>query len=394
MGLPKKYTLKNICSITKQKAAVYVPRQENHAPLMSLRLLYHILGRKETGVGMVNSGNLTNKELVIQSIITAMSTILETVQLQALDNVLRTKLHGLRVEEESTELSTWTDDNDYMIRIFCANKKLEGCKESSLAQYRLSVRQLFDFINKNYREITKDDIKYFLAARSLNVSQNTLVNTKRNLSSFFTFLHDEGYITMHPVKTIKGMKPLDTENIHLTLEEEVAVRDVEKTIRDEALTDFLFSTGVRVGEAAAMNISDVNFTAGTVTFRGEKSDRIRTVVLDARAKLHLIMYLESRKDSNPALFVTDRTYHGIPRRLGKSAIEDITKAIGVRAGLDKALTVHVFRRTFATRMADKGCPLETLQELMGHRSPETTKRYIARSQKRIHREAARYMEVA
>ena len=173
---------------------MHVPRQENHAPLMSLRLLYHILGRKETGVGMVNSGNLTNKELVIQSIITAMSTILETVQLQALDNVLRTKLHGLRVEEESTELSTWTDDNDYMIRIFCANKKLEGCKESSLAQYRLSVRQLFDFLNKNYREITKDDIKYFLAARSLNVSQNTLVNTKRNLSSFFTFFINTNFI--------------------------------------------------------------------------------------------------------------------------------------------------------------------------------------------------------
>ena len=74
--------------------------------------------------------------------------------------------------------------------------------------------------------------------------------------------------------------------------------------------------------------------------------------------------------------------------------QNLTKEIGNKAGLDKTLTVHVFRRTFATRMTDKGCPLETLQELMGHRSPETTKRYIAKSQRRIQKEASRYLEVA
>lgn len=373
---------------------VHIPRQENYAPETLLGLLYHVPGRKGIGIGMENAGNLTNKEIVIQSIITAMAAILETVQLQKLDNILRTKLHGLKIEEETTELSTWSDDNDYIVQVFCANKKLEGCKNSSIEQYKLSIRQLFEFTNKNYREITKDDIKYFLAVRSMSVKQNTIVNTKRNLSSFFTFLHDEGYILKHPVKTIKGMKPFETENIHLSMEEEVSVRDVEKSVKEEALVDFLFSTGVRVGEAAAMNINDVNFTAGTVTFRGEKSDRIRTVVLDARAKQHLLAYLGSRTDCNPALFVTDKKYNGLPKRMSKESIENLTKAIGNKAGLDKTLTVHVFRRTFATRMTDKGCPLETLQELMGHRSPETTKRYIAKSQRRIQKEASRYLEVA
>lgn len=143
-----------------------------------------------------------------------------------------------------------------------------------------------------------------------------------------------------------------------------------------------------------MDISNVDFAAGTVTFRGEKSDRFRTVILDARAKKHLMAYLDSRTDNNPALFVSERLYNGRPRRLKKDAIENITKAIGVAAGLRKVLTVHVFRRTLATRLADKGCPLDVIQEILGHRSPLTTKRYIAQNQARIRRQVVQYMDAA
>ena len=151
--------------------------------------------------------NLTNKEIVIQNIITAMSVALEVVQLQALDNVLRDKLHGLTIEEECTQLSTWADDNNYILKVFHANKKLEGCKDNTLYQYKNSVKQLFEFTNKNYHDITKDDIKYFMAIRSQQVKHwNTLVNIKHNLSSFFGFLNDEGYITKNPTKGLKGIK--------------------------------------------------------------------------------------------------------------------------------------------------------------------------------------------
>ncbi len=342
---------------------------------------------------MGNTGNPDNKELVIHSIITAMSPSLGSEELRHLDDILREKLHGLKLEEESTELSTWTDDNGYIIKMFLASKKLIGCKDGSLEQYALSIRQFFEMVNKNYRDVKKDDIKYFLAVRSGEVQHNTLANIKSNLSSFFTFLHDEGYIPVNPIKTIQ-IHRVDVENIHLTVDEEVAVRDVRKSLRDEAMIDFLFSTGVRVGESAAMDISNVDFAASTVTFRGEKSDRFRTVILDARAKRHLAAYLNSRTDNNPALFVTERIYDGQPRRLKKDAIEKITKAVGRAAGLHKVLTVHVFRRTLATRLADKECPLEVVQEVLGHRSPTTTKRYIAQNQARIRRQVVKYMDAA
>lgn len=342
---------------------------------------------------MGNTGNPDNKELVIHSIITAMSPSLDSEKLRHLDDILREKLHGMKLEEESTEVSTWSDDNGYIIKMFLASKKLIGCKDGSLEQYALSLKQFFGMINKNYRDVKKDDIKYFLAIRSGEVQHNTLANIKSNLSSFFAFLHDEGYIPVNPIKTIQ-IHRVDVENIHLTVDEEVAVRDVKKSLRDEALVDFLFSTGVRVGELAAMDISNVDFAEGTVTFRGEKSDRFRTVILDARAKRHLAAYLNSRKDNNPALFVSERLYGGQPRRLKKDAIENITKAVGRAAGLHKVLTVHVFRRTLATRLADKECPLEVVQEILGHRSPTTTKRYIAQNQARIRRQVVKYMDAA
>lgn len=342
----------------------------------------------------MESTQINAKEIVIHNIIASMGTILETVQLQRLENVIRQNLQGLTLEKECTQLSTWMDDNDHMIKVFLANKKLEGCKDASLEQYRITAKQLFSFAQKNYRDITKDDIKCFLAFRMQKVKPNTLKNSKLNLSTFFGWLHAEGYIAVNPVPR-GGMRTPEIENIHLTAEEEVLVRDACKTVKESAMIDFLLSTGIRVGELVAMDISDIDFNRGTVTFQGEKgSRRYRTVVLDAAAKRHLEDYLSSRTDCNPALFVTDRSYDGYPKRMAKDGIEKLCKKVGLRAGLQKPLTVHVFRRTFATRLADQGCPLETIQALMGHVKAETTQRYIARSQERVVQAASKYFKAA
>lgn len=333
---------------------------------------------------------INNKEIVIHNILASMGPILEAIQLQALENSIRQNLQGLTIEEECTQLSTCLDDNSHVISVFLASKKLEGCKDVTLVQYKTTARLFFSTIQKNYRDVTKDDIKIFLARRMQDVKPNTLLNTKRNLSSLFTWLHQEGYIAINPVGK-GGIKVDEIKNVHLTPEEEVLVRDVPKTAKEAALIDFLLSTGIRVGELEAMNRTDIDWNSSTVTFQGEKgSRRFRTVMLDARAKRHLRDYLQTRNDCNPALFVTDRLYNGMPKRMGKVGLEKLTKGVGARAGLDKVLTVHVFRRTFATRLADAGAPLELIQELMGHQKAETTQRYIARSSSRVIRDASRY----
>lgn len=336
------------------------------------------------------------RENVINDVVTAMSPLMDSVKLNMLEGAVRGALRGVKLEKECTELSTELDSTMHMLDCFAACKKLEGCRESTLDQYLRTAKRLFELIGKGYQDITKDDVRYYLAVRTPQVGPNTLVNERRNLSSFFGWLHDEGHIPRNPVKTIK-VRGQDVEVIFFSVDEEIAIREVQCSLRDKAMIAFLFFTGVRVGELAAMDRSNVDLLNASVTFRGEKgrTGKFRTVYLDQWARRSLAKYLMSRKDENPALFVSERVYDGQPRRLGNAAIEKIDKGIVKKAGVKTIGTVHVFRRTFATRLAERGCPIEVLQELMGHADPATTlKHYVAKTGARAKAEWAKYVYAA
>ena len=336
------------------------------------------------------------RENVINDVVTAMSPLMDAVKLQMLEGAVRGALRGVKLEQECTELSTELDNTLHMLDCFVACKKLEGCRDGTLDQYRRTAKRMFSLVGKGYRDITKDDVRYYLAVRAPQVSPNTLVNERRNLSSFFGWLHDEGHIPVNPVKTIK-VRGEDVEVIFFSVDEEIAIREVQCCLRDKAMIAFLFSTGVRVGELAAMDRNNVDLLNASVTFRGEKgrTGKFRTVYLDQWARRYLAMYLSARKDNNPALFVSERVYDGQPRRLGNAAIEKITKGIVKKAGVKTVGTVHVFRRTFATRLAARGCPIDIIQELMGHADPSTTlKHYIAKTGSRTKTEWAKYAYAA
>lgn len=327
--------------------------------------------------------NMDVRETVINNVVTAMSPLMEAIRLQMLEAALRNALHGLTLEKECTELSTEGDNTQYVIECFLANKKLENRAQGTIDQYKWTAQRFFLMVNKGYRQVTKDDVKYYLAVRQQQVGKNTVNNERRNLSSLFSWLHDEGLIEKNPVKCIKGKWGEETVMEYFSVEDEVAIRDVPCTVRERAIIAFLFSTGVRVGELHALNIADVNMSKGSVTFRGEKSGKYRTVYLDYRAQKYLKDYLAARTDKNPALFVTERLYNGQPKRIPNAGFERITKQIVAEAGVSIKGTVHVFRKTFATRLADRGCPLAVIQELLGHADPATTgKHYVAKSQKR------------
>lgn len=346
---------------------------------------------------------VAGKEQVIGLIIVKMNAVISSVQLQILEAAIREALQGYRLEEECTELATSLDDNEYILQLFEANKKLEGCKPGSIEQYLRQTRSLLDRVGKNYKDVTKDDIKLYLAWYGRGKKPNTIANAKRYISSFYSWIHDEGYIAANPVRAVKGIRPVPVENIHLNLEEEIAVRDAAATgcKRDIAIIDLLFSTGLRVGELETLNRTDIDFRNNCITLQSEKSNRYRTVYLDVRARKHLEEYLLTREDNCEALFITDREYenaHGIRegKRLGKHAYQRITKSIGRKAGIiDKACTVHVFRRTLATRLSERGCPLEIIQEILGHADAGTTSRhYVAKSGSRIRKAAEQYLMAA
>lgn len=331
---------------------------------------------------------MDNKENMIKEVLFEMSNELESDKLIKLENILRIKMNRCRIEEEITELSTHIDDNEYIIKLFVANKRLENLSEKSINQYVNATRNMLNYINKNYKDITTNDIKYYLAMyqQTRKVAQNTLANIKRFVSAFFGWAADEEYIAKNPVRAIKTIKQQFKKKEFLTKEEIVNMRDACKTLRETALLDFLLSTGVRVSELVSLNIQDIDFSKEEVTIYASKTRSYRTGYLNENAKKHLLDYLGSRKDENEALFISKRK-NG---RINTQRVQKELQSIAERAGVSKHVTVHLIRKTFATNLYNSGCDIVIIKELLGHANIATTeKHYASVNQVEIRREHRR-----
>ena len=177
---------------------------------------------------------------------------------------------------------------------------------------------------------------------------------------------------IHKVKTAKVIKETYSDE---TLE---IMRDNCSSIRDLAMIDLLASSGMRVGEMSALNRDDINFNERECVVFG-KGSKERIVYFDARTKIHLQNYLESRSDSNPALFVSLASPHG---RLQIGGIERRLRELGRRLDLPR-VHPHKFRRTLATSAIDKGMPIEQVQQLLGHQKIDTTMHYAMVKQQNV-----------
>lgn len=197
-------------------------------------------------------------------------------------------------------------------------------------------------------------------------------------SSFFGWLEDEDYIAksparrIHKVKTLKAVKEIFTdENIE-------KMRENCKNVRDLVIIEMLTSTGVRVSELTNFNKSDINFQERSCIVLG-KGNKQREVYFDARTKLHLIEYLNSRSDENEALLVSRNKPH---QRLTPATIELFIRDLGRKINIKKAHP-HKFRSTFATVAVDKGMSIEQVQKILGHVKIETTMHYTMVNQENV-----------
>lgn len=156
------------------------------------------------------------------------------------------------------------------------------------------------------------------------------------------------------------------------------MRDKCTELRDLAMIDILASTGMRVGELVLLNREDINFNERECVVFG-KGDKERIVYFDARTKIHLKNYLESRNDTNPALFVS---LYSPFERLQISGVEVRLREFGKKLNINK-VHPHKFRRTLATMTIDKGMPIEQLQKLLGHSRIDTTLQYAMVKQSNV-----------
>ena len=311
---------------------------------------------------------------LINDILHDMSEVLSAKELYALQIVLQKKLN-------TQNNQTYPYTNIEYMDMFISAKRIEGCSERTLAYYKATIEHMLSIIVTPLRQVQTDDLRAYLAEYQLrnNCSKTTVDNIRRNLSSFFSWLEAEDYIIKSPIRRIHKIRT--GSKVKETLSEECIekLRDSCLQIRDLAMIDLLYSTGIRVGELVNLNINDINFEERECIVYG-KGNKQRKVYFDAKTKVHLKRYLEQRKGYSEALFVTlDSPFE----RLKISGVEIRLRKLGRLALLDQRVHPHKFRRSMATRAIDKGMPIEQVQKLLGHQQIDTTMHYAMVNQSNV-----------
>lgn len=317
----------------------------------------------------------------IASVLNEMANYLSIAQMRKLQEVILRNFS----ENEATEKEA---SNDEFLKMFLDAKRIEGCSERTLQYYCTTVENLLLQITTSVRKITTEEIRDYLSnyQKKNNCTNVTIDNVRRNISSFFSWLEEEDYILKSPMKRIHKIKTKTVVKDTISDEGIEKLRDNCKEIRDLAIIDLLYSTGIRVGELVSLNIDDIDFEGRECVVYG-KGDKERRVYFDAKAKVHLKEYIDSRRDNGKALFVTlDAPFH----RLKISGVEIRLRNLGRKLNLER-IHPHKFRRTMATRAIDKGMPIEQVQKILGHSQIDTTMQYAMVNQNNVKSSHQKYM---
>lgn len=273
---------------------------------------------------------------------------------------------------------------DKQIKLFLEflqnDKKLS---ENTLQSYRRDIMQFRDYINENdinYAKAKEDDIKDYL--RELQKEGKKTSTASRSLASirsFYQFLLRNKKAKADPTVSIQSPKiekripsVLTSEEVELLLDQP---KDVDlKGIRDKAMLEFAYATGMKVTEIIDLDIDDINFNEDTVACSNGK--KTRTIPLGTLAEKALKEYVDKARpilikdESNKALFVN---VNG--SRLTRQGFWKIVKYYKEQAHIEKDITPHILRHSFATHLLQNGADLKSIQAMLGHSDISSTQVY-------------------
>lgn len=314
-----------------------------------------------------------------KEIIEKMIGILNDKQIAELSNVLAEVL----VEQTETDNKKQNED---MLNQFLSAKTLEGASVKTIEQYKRTVTQMMNFVGKDMDRVTTNDLRCYLAhyEESRNVSKVTIDNTRRYISSFFSWCFDEDIISKNPTKRIKPIKYQKTVKEPFTDKQLEEIRQNCDTLRNRCLVEFLYSTGCRVSEVSNTDWENVDVDNRTVVVTG-KGNKQRIVYISDKAAYWIEKYKISVENPSGALFVAK---HG--GRLQKSGIESVLKTIESKTDLENVYP-HRFRRTLATNLINKGMNIQYVKEILGHEKIETTMIYSKADEKNIKESHRKYI---
>lgn len=301
-------------------------------------------------------------------------------QIETLKATLDSTLSQYEVKKDESVTDTIKDQNLQVLDDFIASKRIESKSETTLYNYGNEISKMFQVLNKHYTEITSADIRRYMDYRKQHdgLKAVSIQNIRMYLMSFYKWLMMEEKIQKNPMDKIGVVRTEQKVIETLSDEEAEMIRCACSSERDLAIIDILSGSGMRVSELTGLNRSDVNFDTNEIKVFG-KGSKERICFLTGRAKVHLKWYLESRTDSNEALFVTAKKPYS---RLTKNGVEFILKTIAKNSKVPRTrLYPHKYRATLATNMINKGASADKVQNILGHQSVDTTLRCYAKIDK-------------
>jgi len=281
----------------------------------------------------------------------------------------------------------------------------KGLASRSQENYSRFLKKFLDWLKLNKledikpHELTTDNIwqyRVFLSRQSPSQNQKTLKKSTQNyyliaLRAFLNYFANKDIISL-PAEKIKLAKDKGEREIRFLaleqLEKLFGAPNTSTTIglRDRAILEIFFSTGMRIAELVSLNKNQLRTKPDTKEFELSitgKGGRIRTVYFSERALFWLNKYLETRKDNDDALFINYRAKNESPLRLTPRSIEKSIKKYALVAGLPLNTTPHVMRHSFATDLLSQGVDLRTIQEFLGHKSITATQIYAHVTNKKL-----------
>ena len=272
-------------------------------------------------------------------------------------------------------------------------EKEKEMAQTSLNAYTADIIEFSAYLeNKKNKEVqdakNADVVAFLLLLKSEGKSGSTMNRKLASIRAFYRFLMLKSFIAEDPTLNIKSPRLPRKQIEYLTIKEvEMLLEQPDsssKGIRDRALLELLYASGMRVSEVAEANLVDLNLRIGFITCTGEHGKaRVIPVGRPARAALEIYVYdarkalLRDRNDDG-ALFLN---YVG--ERMSRQGVWKVLKEYAKKAGLDKTLSPQILRNSFAAHMIQNGADLKSLQELLGHEDIAATQIFMSVSKNRI-----------
>lgn len=321
------------------------------------------------------------KNEVINDIISSLVLTLNKEQLEIVKATFIVKMQGYEIHEVCTLPSVEVKDNEFILKRFTVDHLAKGLKASTIRAYMDHIKHFFAFTGLNYRTVTAQIITDYIAYKTVtpNVkgkmnSQNHICNISKALFIFFQWAYRKRHIDEDIMRDVDRVKPKQKKKDRLSVEEIEACRDNVKNIRERALFELMMSTGMRVGEIAALRIEDVDLQKRTMHISKGKSEYAeRDVYLTVKARNAIKKYIGDR--NNGYIFRPARNIISNNRQISNGTIEKWVKELGKRSGCHCETTVHVFRKSFASEEYRRTKNVKYVSILLGHSSTAVTEKY-------------------